>query len=1072
MLTVVFHDKNTKGFCQKKNLMDKLTLSFLKKTSLALIIIILPIFIISLVIYQSNKENIKNLIIGNLILLSENGEGQVYQFLEMSKQRVLDLSSDGFIRDSLQKGIEGKEKTVESLSDYLFRDKLFSGRSIYGIYISSLNGYIIASTVRSAIGKDVSGESFFIGGRNGLIVTESYTGLAGLPGLAFSAPITNRLTGKSIGVITNFILLTELNKILSGESFVKVLKTVKVHKYIVNKDKLMIACSDTVKGEVLKQVVNTLPVKSGLESDTEISSFYKDYRGIEVAGVSIYIPSMKWSLVFEIDKDKALKPVTRMRRVILITSIFVTGCFVLLFMLYLSYVVRPFNRILSAAKNIASGSNDISIPIKTSGDVGMFLEPFNIMANEIKAKTKELRMSEEMFSRILESAPDAIVVVNREGEILLANEQAEKIFGHNKNELVGKHHNILVPERILEKHDKLMMDYFEKVKLRPMGIGMELLGRRKDGSEFPVEISLSPVATEKGMLIISIVRDITLKKQSEYELKKFLSAIEQSVNIVFITSSKGDIEFVNPMFEQITGYSKEEAIGKNPKILASGEMTKEQYEEMWNTIISGKTWRGLSKNKKKNGEYYWCNCLTFPISDENGEVTQFLAIQEDITEKIKAEEKVKYLTSYDELTGLVNRARFMELMRGWILQSQPGNKKGALLLIGIDGFRFVNERYGQSIGDVLLNHVSRLFENILKEIGRKYIKEAERESIIGRLGGDEFAIFLSCRDEEEVIKFSNELLLRLEKFSFIEVPANLTASIGIVFYPKHGTSRKDLFVKADIAMYHAKELGRNRTYLYNPEDHTLEDVHSRLDWKNHILKALKEDRFTPWFQPILDIREDKIHHYEALARMHAEDGSIILPGKFIEVSERFGLIGAIDKVITEKVMKFQAELYRQGRDLNFGMNLSGKDLGNEEFIMFLQSKISETGADPKHLIFEITETAAIQNLDMAIKSIRRLKSMGCNLSLDDFGVGFTSFVYLKEMQVDYIKIDGSFIRELNKNLSDQIFVKAIKDVAKGLGIKTVAEFVENQETLKLLREYGVDYAQGYFIGKPSPNILS
>ena len=218
----------------------------------------------------------------------------------------------------------------------------------------------------------------------------------------------------------------------------------------------------------------------------------------------------------------------------------------------------------------------------------------------------------------------------------------------------------------------------------------------------------------------------------------------------------------------------------------------------------------------------------------------------------------------------------------------------------------------------------------------------------------------------------------------------------------------------------------------------------------------------------LDLKDGGIHHYEALARIREENGNILMPSAFIETAERFGLISTIDRIIVQKVMKREAEAGRNGLSFSFGVNLSGKDLGDEELLFFLKSKILETKANPDHLIFEVTETATVRSLDKAIKFIKALKDMGCHFSLDDFGVGFTSFVYLREMEVDYIKIDGSFIRKLSENPHDQLFVKAIVDVAKGMGIKTVAEFVENKETIKLLKEFGVDYAQGYAIGKPAP----
>jgi EAL domain-containing protein (putative c-di-GMP-specific phosphodiesterase class I) len=226
-----------------------------------------------------------------------------------------------------------------------------------------------------------------------------------------------------------------------------------------------------------------------------------------------------------------------------------------------------------------------------------------------------------------------------------------------------------------------------------------------------------------------------------------------------------------------------------------------------------------------------------------------------------------------------------------------------------------------------------------------------------------------------------------------------------------------------------------------------------------------------WFQPIRDLRDNEIYHYEALVRMYTQDGKILFPVLFIDAAETLGLIPVIDHIVIDKTMKFLSNLNKRGLFPSFSINLSGKELSDEGLLEYLTLKLSEMQVDPKHLVFEITETSAIRESDKAREFIKNLRAIGCGISLDDFGVGFTSFKYLKELEVDYIKIDGLFIKDLHKNHNDRLFVKAIADVAKGMKIKTIAEFVEHEETLKILQEYGVDYAQGYFIGKPSSDII-
>jgi EAL domain-containing protein (putative c-di-GMP-specific phosphodiesterase class I) len=282
----------------------------------------------------------------------------------------------------------------------------------------------------------------------------------------------------------------------------------------------------------------------------------------------------------------------------------------------------------------------------------------------------------------------------------------------------------------------------------------------------------------------------------------------------------------------------------------------------------------------------------------------------------------------------------------------------------------------------------------------------------------------------------------------------------------------ELLTCTNAAIAHAKEMGQNRYSVYHKDDNYLKQAQSSILEKRRIITAIEEDRIKPWFQPIMNLYTGEIHHYEALARIHALDGTVIQPGEFITTAERYGLISRIDRIITEKTMNIQSGLKRAGKNITFSMNLSGKLLGDEDMLCYLKNSIIQSGADPDYLVFEITETATINNMSKAIAFVKALKNIGCKISLDDFGVGFTSFVHLVELEVDFLKIDGSFIRHLPESDRNRVLVKTIVDMAKGIGIKTVAEFVDREETLHILRQTGVDYAQGYLIGKPSQMLIS
>ncbi|MBF0316674.1 MAG: diguanylate cyclase [Nitrospirae bacterium] len=587
-----------------------------------------------------------------------------------------------------------------------------------------------------------------------------------------------------------------------------------------------------------------------------------------------------------------------------------------------------------------------------------------------------------------------------------------------------------------------------------------------------------PLDGEDGGVVVSYF-DITRLKSAEAEIKTLYAAVDESINIIYITDKNARIQYANKTFEHITGYTKAEVIGTTPHLLSSGQTTQEQYNGLWNTISTGKTWRGIFKNKKKDGEFFWINGLVSVIKNDAGEITNYLAIQEDITDKMKSRQTIEYISSYDRTTRLLNRNRFMELLDQWIVAeaSKGGGAGGAMLVINLDAFKLINDTYGYIVGDEFLASIADMLRrNFAGDNAYGDDKETDpspdgnMKAIVGRIGGDEFGIFLPGTNANDAATHAETIRKQIEAMRFSEALIRTSASIGIVLYPDHGASTKELMSRGDAAIYRAKELGQNRSHIYSNEDRYLEDIQLRLQEREQIKWAIENNRFVPWFQPILNLKTNRISHYEALARMQIDETRVLYPSSFLYTAEKYGFISSIDKMIIQKTLMMQSRIAATRPHLSFSMNLSGKDLGDEHLLQFIKERISDINIDPTCLIFEITETAAIGDLTKAIRSIRGLKELGCRISLDDFGVGFTSFKYLKDMEVDYIKIDGSFVRNLLSGDENRHIVKAIRDMAGGMGVMTVAEFVEDIETMNLLKEYGVDYAQGYLIGKPAPEL--
>ncbi|MFN3531168.1 MAG: putative bifunctional diguanylate cyclase/phosphodiesterase [Candidatus Brocadia sp.] len=543
---------------------------------------------------------------------------------------------------------------------------------------------------------------------------------------------------------------------------------------------------------------------------------------------------------------------------------------------------------------------------------------------------------------------------------------------------------------------------------------------------------------------------------AEAQHRKLSQAVEHSPNTVIITDVHGNIEYVNPKFTQLTGYTPEEVIGQNPRFLKSGETPPEEYKRLWDTITSGGEWRGEFYNRKKNGECYWERASILPIRNAEGVVTHFLAVKEDITERKNFEMQLAHLADRDPLTNLFNRRRFRDELERWLSHALRYSINGALLFLDMDNFKYINDTLGHQAGDELLINLADTLRERLRET-----------DIIARLGGDEFAVLLLQVDESHALSIAREIVKMVHRHTTMinGWPVSTTVSIGIALFPQHGTTSEALLKCADLAMYRAKEDGRNRVCIYAHEQKKAVEIYVNWEWR--IREAIDRDGFVLFLQPIVDLHHHKgIVGYEALLRIIDENKELIYPYKFLDTAERSGLIYEIDRWVIHRAAELIAEMDRAGKNVWISVNLSSRAVTSTELLSVIKKALAATAINPSRLILEITESAVISNITKAQRFIDTIKDMGCGFSLDDFGVGFSSLNHLKHLPVDYLKIDGGFICNLPNDPADQHIVRAIVEVARGLSKRTVAEFVGCEKTVQLLTEYGVDFAQGYHIGRP------
>ncbi len=545
--------------------------------------------------------------------------------------------------------------------------------------------------------------------------------------------------------------------------------------------------------------------------------------------------------------------------------------------------------------------------------------------------------------------------------------------------------------------------------------------------------------------------------------------LDNAQAIVILQQADGVIVSINPFGEKLTGYSNRELSGKNFIDLYpdSNSVALHDLQTIAN-VAQGLTpqFQHDANLLAKNGEKFiihWSHCC---IHQSDDSAPLLLSSGIDVTQLRTLKKNLSWLANHDVLTSLYNRRRFEKALDSALAWAEKYRADGILITIDLDNFKDINDACGHKVGDIILRKVASTLQALTRSI------DASAQKLTARLGGDEFAIILRNIDKEGGCRLSRRIIKALNGISHFQrhISFQLAASIGIATFSDAAYNATEVLSNANYARNQAKIDGRNLHQVFNPKDSHIEQTHHRIIWRDRIENALRNNRFVLHFQPILDIRKNEISHYETLIRMLGDDGELIAPGLFIHIAEQYGLIQQIDNYIIANAIAKQGALVAQGQDLTLTINLSAKAFDDPELFQKIEQAIQQHHANPQRLIFEITETRAVSNIVKARQMMTRIQALGCQFALDDFGTGFSSFHYLRKLPVDVVKIDGSFINELDKNSDNEVLVKALGEVASGFNKLTVAEFVDSMQTLDILRNAHIDYAQGYFIGKPNAQI--
>ena len=613
---------------------------------------------------------------------------------------------------------------------------------------------------------------------------------------------------------------------------------------------------------------------------------------------------------------------------------------------------------------------------------------------------------------------------------------------------------------LLTRHIKSLLAATQKISSGDYGLRIPVASRDEIGV----------LASNFNTMTDAIRNRIEALHQSEQALHEEKERAEVTLHSigdgVITTDLQGRVQYLNPVAEALTGYVQATAVGKpietiyrvQDQVSGSPLANPARLCLAEDTVISGVN---IAQLASADGQSYAVEETAAPIRGKTGDTIGAVLVFHDVTEAREASRKLAYQATHDALTGLINRREFERHVEETLQDAKTSDTNHAFCYMDLDQFKVVNDTCGHIAGDGLLVELATLIKNRVNE-----------NDTVARLGGDEFGILIRNVPLSEGRVMAEEIRNRVRDYRFMwdGQTFEVGISIGVVPIRQDTTNVAEVFSNADIACFVAKDMGRNQIHTSNLDDVEQARRHLEMQWSVRIPSALENNRFVLYFQEIapLDVTRDEAPRCELLVRMLEDDGSLILPGRLIPAAERFRHMPEIDRWVIHNALSLIAQHGSNMGMAAYAINLSGQSLGQEDLLDYVKREILRSGVKPNLITFEITETAAIRNVSHANRFMTELKKMGCQFSLDDFGSGLSSFGYLKMLPVDYLKIDGSFVRNMLNDEHDHSIVVAITQIAKTLNIACVAEWIEDEATLLALKEIGVDYGQGYFIHRPAP----
>ncbi len=667
---------------------------------------------------------------------------------------------------------------------------------------------------------------------------------------------------------------------------------------------------------------------------------------------------------------------------------------------------------------------------------------------------KILREKESHLRTLVDTLPDLVWLKDKEGVYISCNRKFERFFGAQEHQIVGRtDYDFVDPE---------LSDFFRANDLAAMAAGRSCTNEEEityadDGHVELVETIKTPMVDSNGKLIgvLGVGRDITLRRQNEQEVRLLKQALEQSPVAVILMDSSCRVTYVNSAYTRHSGYDPEMILGDTPAFMFddNGVIAK----PIQDAISAGQSWSGEISSQSREGAVVWEYLIVSPVQDDDGTLTHYLAVMEDITLRKRQEDRLWFQAHYDALTGLPNRMLVLDRLQQMIKEADRTQEQIAVLFLDMDDFKKINDSMGHDVGD-----------KALREAARRLRAAVRAGDTVGRLGGDEFIVLANRMNSADGVPVIASHILQgfQEPFNLDGRAISLTASVGVALYPDDGQTPSELLKNADSAMYVAKEKGRDRFAFF--ESRMNFEVARRLQIEELLGGAIERGEIYVVFQPQINLKTARVEGVEALLRWDSPVLGPVRPDEFISVAEQTGQIVALGRFVIKESLSSLQDWLTAAAEFRLAINLSPRQFRDEHLVEFIQDALQLCHIDPRRLELEITEGVLMTADKLTLNVLNTLHQKGISLALDDFGVGYSSLSYLRNYPFDLLKIDRSFIQDMTEDSDDCALVNATVVMARALGIRVLAEGVETELQEQLLQRLGCDLVQGFFYSRPVP----